>query len=261
MIWVIQENLWNEPEYRKFLSIMDRSEIPYKSVTVVPFSHELKPEIKYDGRKIAYGSTTLMKITMKENWDPGCYYNKNYDSRVWSKEYKEDLLSNDAVFCKFKDVNPDMKDFFIRPCEDLKQFTGAVVKLEEFKEWQERVLNLDSESTLTKDSFVMVASPKVIYKEYRFFIVDNKICTCSTYKLGGELNTKLPVEKEVHDFVERMIKKWTPNDVFVLDVALTPDGYKVIEINCANSAGFYNCDVSKIVQSIWDYEFRKIIIK
>ena len=133
MIWVVQENLWKEKEYREFLCIIERSGIEYKSVTIIPFSHEITPIITYPGKKIAYGSTTLMKYTIKEKWDPGCYYNEYFDMRHLLKNYKEHMLSNGATICKFKDVDYNLPEFFIRTCEELKQYTGEVIKKINFK--------------------------------------------------------------------------------------------------------------------------------
>lgn len=178
---------------------------------------------------------------MQEGWNPGCYYNENFNYVQWKKHYGNYLLNVDGIVSKFKDVSCDLPQFFIRPCED-------------FSEWQENTLNMDSVSTLNGDTLVVVAEPKNIYKEYRFFIVDKKIATCSSYRMGYNLNTKLPVELDAIYFVNDMIKIWCPHDVFVMDVAMTEEGYKIIEINCANGAGFYNCDVSKLVQTINDFE-------
>jgi len=49
-----------------------------------------------------------------------------------------------------------------------------------------------------------------------------------------------------------MVDMWQPADAFVLDIALTHNGYKVLEVNCLNSAGFYAADVSKLVQAIME---------
>ena len=51
-------------------------------------------------------------------------------------------------------------------------------------------------------------------------------------------------------FVEDRIRQWTPDKAFCVDVALVEDGYKVIEINCINAAGFYKADVFKLVQAL-----------
>lgn len=52
-----------------------------------------------------------------------------------------------------------------------------------------------------------------------------------------------------------MIEIWQPARAFVIDIALTQESYKIVEINCINSAGFYAADVSKIVNAIQKMRF------
>jgi len=44
-----------------------------------------------------------------------------------------------------------------------------------------------------------------------------------------------------------MVDLWSPDVGFVLDIADTPEGFKVIEVNCLNASGFYACDMAKVV--------------
>ena len=52
------------------------------------------------------------------------------------------------------------------------------------------------------------------------------------------------------EYVKNMIQIWTPAKAFVLDIASTPYGYKVIEINNINTAGFYDANVGKLIEAI-----------
>jgi hypothetical protein len=47
-----------------------------------------------------------------------------------------------------------------------------------------------------------------------------------------------------------MIQTWRPAQAFVMDIADTPDGPKVIEINNINSSGFYACDPQSIIVAL-----------
>jgi hypothetical protein len=143
---------------------------------------------------------------------------------------------------------------FIRPCDDLKLFSGTMMNPGEFDAWKERIMNSDSVMTVTGETWVYVAKPKTILREYRFYVVNGKVITGSLYKLGDRITHDLPVEHGAWDFAERMINTWSPHRVFVIDIAETSKGYKVIEINCANSAGFYKCDMSKFVQAVNELE-------
>lgn len=96
----------------------------------------------------------------------------------------------------------------------------------------------------------MTASLKEIYAEYRFFIVDKKIVTGSLYKRGNIIIHDTNIDNKIIEFTQKMVDLWQPARAFVLDIADTPDGLKVIEINNFNSAGYYACDISCIVQAI-----------
>ena len=41
-----------------------------------------------------------------------------------------------------------------------------------------------------------------------------------------------------------------PARASVLDTALTPDGPRIVEVNCINSAGLYGADVERIVVAV-----------
>ncbi|MNW03714.1 hypothetical protein D3C71_1996880 [compost metagenome] len=55
------------------------------------------------------------------------------------------------------------------------------------------------------------------------------------------------VDLSAINFVKRLINQWEPSKAYVLDICLTPNGYKVVELNNITSSGFYDCDVTKIV--------------
>jgi glutathione synthase/RimK-type ligase-like ATP-grasp enzyme len=115
-------------------------------------------------------------------------------------------------------------------------------------------------SPLNGDTLIMMSSTKKILAEYRMFIVDGKIVSGSVYKQGtmgishlNKLNAVLSPDESVISITQRMIDKWQPAEAFVIDIAKTDDGLKVIEINNFNSSGFYSCDVYKIINSIEEY--------
>jgi glutathione synthase/RimK-type ligase-like ATP-grasp enzyme len=100
----------------------------------------------------------------------------------------------------------------------------------------------------------MCSRIKKIYNEHRYFVVDNKVVTGSQYKLGkrvvyGATDENMDVAQS---FVDRLVA--AINQPYVIDLALTDDGYKVIELNTLNCAGFYACDMQKLVGALVDYE-------
>lgn len=248
--WIIQNNLYDERGYDVLIDTVERFKFPHTYVKVVPFSHELIPDIPAPGLKIVMGSITLGKVAEKRGWSPGAFTNSNFNYRVWRSKLSPHLLNDDARICRFEDVewHDDWRDFFIRPCLDDKSFSGTVMNWHDFKAWKYSVLDLkESYTTLDADTEVCYCTPREIYQEFRFFIVDGKVVTGSRYKIGRRVASSADVDPVFWKFAQRMVDQWQPHRAFALDVADTPNGPKVIEIGCLNSCGFYANDVQKLV--------------
>jgi hypothetical protein len=137
----------------------------------------------------------------------------------------------------------------MRPTTDSKIFAGRIFEDEEFYNWQEKicVMKHDYGSTLTPDSLVQVCDPIEIYAEYRFWIVKNKIITYSLYKRGFKVMYAPEVDQRFIDYVNEVISIWSPHETFVIDVADTEDGIKIVEPNTLNASGFYAGNIQKLI--------------
>jgi len=267
MHWVVQENVANEDRYDEVVSTLSRFGIPYTQVKVVPFAHTLEPDVNPKGRVMTLGSITLTsRIVERKGWKPGAYSNDNFDFEVWSKipQWAPHILNADAIVCPFRDVPDTWDRFFIRPTLDTKAFAGTVMDQAEYQTWRGRLLIEEGASDLMFDIYEMVcvAPVKEIYREFRFFIVEGKISTASVYKIGGDVTYQDEgfIDHDVTYFVGGLVSTggmiypdgWEPARAFVMDVAMVEDGYKIIEINCINSAGFYKANVSKLILDLND---------
>ena len=266
MHWIIQDNLFNEENHLVLLETLKRFEIPHTIVKVLPMSSHLPlnerviPFVNPSGLVMVCGSVSLSKMGTDLSWYPGSFLNDNHDYRIWKEHYGNHLLNYDAVVSTFENVEHKWDEFFIRPCEDTKTFSGQVMDWEEFADWRRRVLDLnETYTTLDRNTVVMYSPIKQIYREARFFIIDGKIATCSTYKIGNMVKGISEVPPTMIDFTNRMLDIWVPARAFVIDIALTDDeddGYcKIIEINCINCSGYYAIDVQKFVIAIENMEF------
>ncbi|HEY9651003.1 MAG TPA: ATP-grasp domain-containing protein [Coleofasciculaceae cyanobacterium] len=248
MLWIIQENLFQEREYENFLAACDRQGINYRTVKIIPFSHELVPEIIEPNPILVFGSTTLVRIAQERGWKPGAFYNKNFNFKVWSEAWGANILNYRAKTCTISQMKTELNKFFVRPCEDLKYFNGTVIIKDSLNEWKAEIFS--QSNYLTEDTEVVISEVKTIYKEFRFFVIDSKLVTGSLYKLGNRRCLDKNIEPDAHRFASKMIKLWQPDRAFVIDIALTEEGYKIVEVNCINSAGFYAAEVSKIVNAM-----------
>ena len=160
------------------------------------------------------------------------------------------MFNSDAIICEFGSVDSPWPNFFFRPTADSKSFAGAVMMDVDVKAWAESVKSIEQENYTTIDSStpVVVAPLKEIYKEYRFFVVKGKVVTGSMYKEGHRVIYKTELDG-ADTYAQRIVDIWQPADAFVLDIALGEDGFKVLEVNCFNSAGYYAADVQLLVQA------------
>ena len=273
---IVQANLFNEFGFKTLLDALQENDCPYTVVKVIPFAHTLEPEVEFspDDRVMVWGSLTLDGIAHERGWYPGCFQNENFDMRVLAKRFGKHFLNSDATVCTFGEL--DFKTpMFCRPVHDTKTFTGAVVHPEELTEWKEQILNLSNTgySSLTPETPVMYAPPKQIDFESRFFIVDGKVVSGSSYRCFGtvlyqriENNGLL---RPMQDFAQQVANysscspemMYDPIHVaYVLDVAQVDGEYKVIEVNALNSAGFYDTDMRAVIRAIEGmYEGRKYV--
>jgi len=271
MFWVIQK-MKSEYGYEKFIDTIIRMGVEHQLVKVVPFSNVLLPvtfnsfadsvkdakhiEIETDKDIYVNGTFTLLKIAQERKW-AGVFINDNFDYNVWSKSFGlEHMLNSDVKVGMVKDMlsvcADDWDEVFVRPVLDTKSLTGTVMSIDKFKAWQYAIEDVvpTNYSPLHRETEILVAPVKKIYKEFRMFIVDGEYITGTQYKCGLDVRYSPIVDDGVIEYVKNMIQIWTPAKAFVLDIASTPYGYKVIEINNINTAGFYDANVGKLIEAI-----------
>ena len=279
MLWIVQKDLWDEEGYLGFVRALDRMDKEYLIIKPVPFTNKImpadfdsfaqdiseveEPQIDTDQKIMAFGATSLTRIAKAKGWYPGTYMNENFTYEKWSEGFgKENILNPDSIVQRLGDYF-DLSGFegdsvFVRPVLDSKTFNGEVKSKYDFKDWQQSIKFMDDFMAdelvdiplLNKDTIIAVASAKKIYSEYRLFVVDRTIVAASMYKLGSDLTITADVDQHILWFAQGMIQTWRPAQAFVMDIADTPDGPKVIEINNINSAGFYACDPQAIIEAL-----------
>ena len=262
MYWVLQENLFQEAHWDALIKTLGRLELPYSVHKIIPFSNHLEPEISPEGPVIVMGAIRLATIAKQRGWKPGSFENGNFDFEKQRKHWGELMLNADAVVCKFEEVpnycgviQTEDDHFFMRPVHDTKSFTGMVTNWTEFRDWHRRLViafEEDSRCTVKPKTPVVISKPKVITWEYRLWIVDGKVVTSSAYKAGGRLMVNPYVNPAAIEFAEKAAKSWAPARAFVMDIAETPEGLKIIEVNNINSAGFYSCNIGKMIEALED---------
>lgn len=266
MHWVLQNNIFSEDGYDRLVGALVRRGSPY-SVHRCAFGG-LDPEplahIK-SGSVVVMGTTLLARVASERGWRPGVFLNGNFDQEVQVTRWGGDMLNAGGRFCALRDAARQTRPFFARPALDDKAFPGRVFEWDAFATWRDRVTSLSAEDrrAVSGDVRVLVAEPKEIWSETRLWVVGDRVVAGSVYRRDGK-----PWVEEVRpsgflgknsavDFMGGKLgfnhdapKRWIPHETFVVDVAETPNGLKIVEVNCLNAAGFYAADVAAIVDAV-----------
>lgn len=254
MKFLLQKNLLKINDFLNIKSILDKYPTDY--VDLIPFTNNI--EVDPDTDYIPYGSTALTVIAKEQyNWS-GLHFSLDTFNYEAALQNRDDMLNNnvmrlDDAINFFTKQDPNTL-FFVRPSADLKQFSGDVFSAKECHDWFKDMMECATSGSykLDPDTKVVVSLPRKIYKEVRCFIVDGEVVSSSIYRENGVL-----IQKRCEDEAfQKIANKWLPDDCCVMDLAYTSYGYKVIEFNCINSSGMYDCDKEKIFKSLWEYHIK-----
>jgi hypothetical protein len=257
MKFVIQHNLMNEDQLH---SVADAVKpYPHIFVGLIPFSREITSNESLEGRDfIPYGSTLLTNLTAELGWT-GLHFDVsklNYRNFLTNRD---DMLNDNVMsareavdYLKQHDLSAE---WFTRPSEDLKQYSGQVLPGSEIVPWFESMMGAVGGGSyyMAPETEVVISTPKNISVEWRWFIVGGKIVSGSMYRANNQLRKIRELDQKVIAEAQALADKWLPMDCVVMDTALVDDVVKVVEFNTINSSGFYDNDVDAVFKELWGY--------
>lgn len=145
----------------------------------------------------------------------------------------------------FLDLGEDHA-LFIRPDENDKSFDGQVVYATDFEHFYE----LAQRSGESPEVLCVVARPTRILQEWRVMIGAGEVVTGSQYRRRGSLELIGEVPDEVASYARLLASLWSPHPLFVMDIARTSEGLRLIEIGSVNCAGLYACDLRAFANAV-----------
>ncbi len=165
---------------------------------------------------------------------------------LWGKDY----INKDFIICKPEKICLlEEGNYFVRPLYDTKCFDGGVYRLP----FEAGGIYKHCEVCTKSKNCICISSVKNVFREWRTVIVAGEIVSICQYAVNGKTcvdSENIPAE--IYGFCEKIVLR--ANIVapvaWVLDVALTCDGYKVMEANIFNASNFYDCDRLKIVKRL-----------
>jgi len=254
--WVLQTNLTKPKVVEAIKSALTASDEIYEEITVIPFSTNPPLVKSKKAFNVVYGSSTLMLNAYKNSelrkglfYDPDKFTMQNYVN-----QWNDNLLNSDGQLIELGEIRnlksePSQK-WFIRPNDDEKGFSGKLIEFKELNEWISKMNQLDSPE-INNQRLAWISKPKRIDKEWRLFIVDDKIISSSKYMNNGQLDIDPNDNPEqMLAFAQSRINEYRLDDVYVMDIAEVNGEYKIIECNCFNGTGFYEHEIGEIVTAI-----------
>jgi hypothetical protein len=167
------------------------------------------------------------------------------------EKYGENMLNSDAKIKEFSHIHSTHFPYFIRPTRDTKIFESKVYFFEEWNGYVDETITSNSFDKIAAETKIMYSTPKTLQQEIRCWIVDGEPVTMSQYKIGRRVNMlNMDNNEEAYIFAKKMAAIFSPSRAFVLDICLHEDEYKIVEINCINMSGFYDANMSKLIQSL-----------
>ena len=236
-----------------------RQNIPHQFVGIIPFADEIVGDKPIVGTSYQpFGSNKLMNLAHQLGFT-GLYFDPDkFRVSEWVKN-RRDLL-NTNVMTVSNAINAlgcyaPGHQFFTRPNDDLKLFSGMVESAEYLFEFFQSSLTCASSKSakLELDTLVVLEDPSDIDVEWRWFIVDGQVVDGSRYRQNGKLKPEHVGDSLMLYEAQTLADKWLPHECCVMDVALVHGAYHVLEFNTINCSGFYNHNVDLIVSKLWQY--------
>lgn len=255
MYFLIQSTVYSDPDHYKIFEALEELKIDYKVINISATADKI--DFETDRKDIfVYGSVTIARLAkQKLDWVPGSFYGGNHLYEIYSQHYGKNLLNHKVSVQKISEelLWKGGEEKFIKPYNEAKIFTGKIFKESEWKDFVfERLEN--QTNRITADSLIQVSEAKRTIKEARLWIVDGQIVDSGYYRLHEDAPFEETVAQEGLDFAKKMIQLFNLEKAFVMDICLTDEGWKIVEINCINSSGFYpNTNVKSVIKALNTY--------
>lgn len=277
-LWLIQSTGLLVAQPHANVEYLKKLNFEFKDFGVIPFTSEitnLENILVEDVNFIIRGGTKLLILLnsikhiselsphlTKEQLDNSDYFISKlkagifYDIEKFDQEFYSTLnlplLNSNAQLIPMEDVFKLSfdRDMFIKPSRDLKAFNGGIIptglSVESF-------IKSGQYQSFYKDEMIVLSEVKEIYSEYRFFVVNKEVVGGSQYRKGNRPYLNGDIASEVLQIASEYALLYQPNNIFTMDIALTPDGYKIIEYNCWNASGLYHCNGQKVFFAVNEF--------
>ena len=249
--WVIQENQGDDHAVREMVQTLAADgHVPHllylsKGVGIPPI-----PDLPHDAPLVCHGPAFVTRVVNYPRLRPGVFFNpETFRWSAFNAGWKGAMLSSDGLVMPLSAAREYLRGraaAFVRPDLDSKVFEGGVYDVS--------AVALLAEQSGVDDSIpVVVASSITIEAEWRFFVVASEIVDCSEYRRFGRPSTQGSVPHMAIELAQELALRWSPQDVYCIDLATTGNRIGVVEANCFNASRFYGASPSRVLRAVNEY--------
>lgn len=184
------------------------------------------------------------------------YHPSRFDYWDMLKTFEDKAINNPSLPISYghlktlKDLDDIKGDkVFIRPDSGNKTFTGFVCE-------KSRLITELTYCNLNDSSNLIITSEKKLHPlEYRFWIINNKIITHSSYSsnscVDNPFKSRPTIFASVLRFVLNILESTCYNKGnYVLDICLVNNQPYVLETNALSTSGLYECDFWNLINGL-----------
>lgn len=255
--FAIEQDVFKE-NIEDLQQVIESNECQCINLKYKPFSNKQELIIDNNDENVIFlGSLNLGRYIKKNTrWKIWCDLPKFECSHYYSYLGKH-LINNKYIMMPLKEVlrQKDMigdllsedGQIFIRPSSGFKTFTGNLLNIAHIETEISSLICCEQDY----ENLVILTSPKIIIKEWRFFIIDNVAVAASQYHQDGKFKTSPNVPDYVWDYAKSLSKEWKPESAYVIDIGLTSgQSLGLVEINSLSCSGMYDCNKKDIIANL-----------
>lgn len=179
-----------------------------------------------------------------------------YDAVLWAERMGDRYLNADGCETTIAEFQAsDSAPRHLRPRSGIKMI-GEKVATED-QNGQESIQGLVASPKeiarrgIDPETRIWASTPKGIDGEVRVWMIDGRVATASTYRIHGEHDrrTEHPFVREARGVALDYHAVWHPGRHYVVDLAVTGEGMRVVEYNPIHSSGWYAADPADVIEA------------
>jgi ATP-grasp domain, R2K clade family 2 len=181
--WIIQENQGDSDGVRRIVQVLESDgHVPHLVWLTKSLDVPSIPDLPSDAPIVCHGQGFVTRALHHPRLKAGLFFDP--EKFRWSASrsgWEGAMLSSDGRIMSLSDARDLLRNgasAFVRPDSDSKVFDGAVYDAS-------GLVAATPEIRVARTTVVMVASPRTIEAEWRFFVVDGEIVGCSEYRRWG----------------------------------------------------------------------------